>query len=260
MTAVAHKIKLYMFTGSGPSLTARLMLEHKGLEYSEVHMTVGPHAFSLLGRGFVTMQVPALKIDGRRVQGSRWIARALDELVPEPALYPADPALRREVVAAERWGEDLQDAARRLVLCAARHEPAAFHSVYRHPSALRRPAQHLSRPLVVRLASAAHRATDEAAEEDVAGLDERLGLIDAWIAAGVLDGPALNAADFQIAPSIAMLLGFADLAAIVEGHPAAAAHARRVVPGGMAAIGPVLPAQWLRDDGDTVVVAGSRRG
>jgi hypothetical protein len=39
-------------------------------------MIVGPHAFSLLGRGFVTMQVPALKIDGRRVQGSRWIARA----------------------------------------------------------------------------------------------------------------------------------------------------------------------------------------
>jgi glutathione S-transferase len=220
-------------------------------------MIVGPHAFSLLGRGFVTMQVPALKIDGRRVQGSRWIARALDELVPDPALFPADPELRREVVVAERWGEELQDAARRLVLCASRRDPTVFHTVYCHPSVLRRPAQHVSRPLVVRLASAAHRAIDEAVEEDVAGLDDRLGLIDAWIAAGVLDGPELNAADFQIAPSIAVLLRFADLAPIIEDRPAAAL-ARRVVGGEPAAIGPVLPAQWLR--GDTAVAAGSRRG
>jgi len=254
---VARKIKLYMFTGSGPSMTARLMLEHKGLEHSEVHMIVGPHAFSLLGRGFTTMHVPALKIDGRRVQGSRWIARALDELAPDPPLFPADPELRREVVAAERWGEGLQDAARRLVLCAARRAPAAFHAVYRHPSALRRPAQHLSRPLVVRLAAAAHRASDEAAEEDVTGLDDRLGQVDAWIAAGVLDGPELNAADFQIAPSIALLLGFADLAPIVEGRPAAAL-ARRVVPGELVAVDPVLPAQWLRSD--MAVGAGARRG
>ena len=255
---MAHKIKLYMFTGSGPSTTARLMLEHKGVEYSEVHMIVGPHAFSLLGRGFYAMQVPALKIDGRRVQGSRWIARALDELVPDPPLFPADPELRREVVAAERWGEGLQDAARRLVLCAARRDPGVFHTVYRHPSALRRPAQHMSRPLVVRLASAAHRATDEASEEDITSLlDDRLEQVDAWIAAGVLDGPELNAADFQIAPSIAILLGFADLAPIVERHPAAAL-ARRLVPDGLGTIGPVLPAEWLR--GDTAVTAASGRG
>lgn len=257
MTAVAHKIKLFMFTGSGPSLTARLMLEHKRLEHSAVHMLIGPHAFSLLGRGFDTMHVPALKIDGRRVQGSRVIARALDELVPEPPLFPADPELCRAVVIAERWGEGLQDVARRLVLCAARRDPAAFHTVYRHSSALMRPAQHLSRPLVTRLATAAHRATDEAGEEDVALLEEHLGRVDAWIADGVLDGPELNAADFQIAPSIALLLGFADLAPIIEGHPAAAL-ARRVAPGGFGAIGPVLPTAWLRCD--TAIAAGSRSG
>ena len=54
-----------------------------------------PHAFGMLGRGFVTMTVPAMKIDGRRVQGPREISRALDELVPQPALFPADP-LRRQ--------------------------------------------------------------------------------------------------------------------------------------------------------------------
>ncbi len=257
MTAVAHKITLYMFTGSGPSLTAQLMLRHKGLEHSTVHMIVGPHAFSLLGRGFVTMAVPALKLEGRRVQGSRFIARALDELAPDPPLFPADPELRHEVVLAERWGEGLQDLARRLVLCAARRDAAAFHGVYRHPSALRRPAQHLSRPLVTRLASAAHRATDEAGEEDVAGLDEQLGRVDAWIADGVLDGPQLNAADFQIAPSVALLLAFADLAPIVDGRPAASL-ARRIAPGAFAPIDRVLPAAWL--ERDAPLVAGTRRG
>lgn len=254
---MAHKIKLYIFTGSGPSMTAQLMLEHKGLEHTAVHMIVGPHAFSLLGRGFDTMCVPALKLDGRRVQGSRFIARALDELVPEPPLFPADPALRREVIEAERWGEGLQDLTRRLILCAAQREPAAFHAVYRHPSALRRPAQHLSRPLVTRLASAAHRATDESGEEDVAGLGEQLDRVDAWIADGVLDGPRLNAADFQIAPSIALLLAFADLAPVVDGRPAAAL-ARRVVPRAVAPIDRVLPAEWLEQD--TAAPAGARRG
>ena len=35
--------------------------------------------------------MPALKIDGEKVTGSREIARELDGLEPEPPLYPADP-------------------------------------------------------------------------------------------------------------------------------------------------------------------------
>ena len=123
---VAHKVKLYMFSGSAPSLTARLMLEHKGIDHKAVHVMVGPHAFGMLGRGFQTMTVPALKIDGRRVQGSREISRALDELAPQPPLFAADPQRRRAIEEAEEWGEELQDAARRIVLCAARREPRAF--------------------------------------------------------------------------------------------------------------------------------------
>ena len=136
---MAHNVKLYMFTGSAPSLTAALMLEHKGIEHRRKHLLLGPHAFSLLGRGFQTMTVPALKIDGRRVQGSREISLALDELVPQPPLFPADPGRRQAVVEAERWGEALQDAVRRLVLCAARRDPSAFLTVYRHGNARMRP-------------------------------------------------------------------------------------------------------------------------
>ncbi|HEV2775580.1 MAG TPA: glutathione S-transferase family protein, partial [Solirubrobacteraceae bacterium] len=229
MADVRHKVKLYMFSGSGPSLTARLMLEHKGIDHKAVHLIIGPHAFGMLGRGFETMTVPALKIDGRRVQGSLEISRALDELVPQPPLFPADPQRRQAVEAAEEWGEELQDAARRLVLCASRRDGRAFLSVYRHANPLMRPSQRLSRRLVTRLATAAHRATDRAGERDLAALPARLDRIDAWIEEGVLGGSELNAADFQIAPSIALLLRFEDLAPFVEGRPAARL-AQRVAP------------------------------
>ena len=96
VTAVAHKIKLYMFTGSGPSMTARLMLEHKDLEYSEVHMTVGPHAFSLLGRGFVTMAGAGAE-DRRPARagiapGSR--AHSTSSCPSRSPRFAADPKLR----------------------------------------------------------------------------------------------------------------------------------------------------------------------
>ena len=184
MTGVARKVKLYMFSGSAPSLTARLMLERKGIDHKAVHLMVGPHAFGMLGRGFQTMTVPALRIDGRRVQGSREISRALDELAPRPPLFAAEAQRRRAVEEAEEWGEELQDAVRRILLCAARRDPRAFLSVYRHANPLMRPAQRVSRRLVTRLATAAHRATDRAGERDLAALPARLDRIDAWIDEG----------------------------------------------------------------------------
>jgi glutathione S-transferase len=244
----AKKIKLYTFTGSAPSLAARLMLEHKGLAYKPVHLMVGPHAFGMLGRGFQTMTVPALKLDGRRVQGSRDISRALDELAPDPPLFGAGAQQRREIEDAERWGEALADATRRLVLCASQRDGRAFSSVYRHASALRRPAQRTSRALVIRLATAGHRATDRAGEEDLAALPARLDRIDAWIAEGLLGGPRLNAADFQIAPNVALLLCFEQFAPLLEGRPAAAL-ARRVAGDFGGSIGALLPARWLASAG-----------
>ena len=254
---VAPKVRLYMFSGSTPSLTARLMLEHKRVDHRVVHVMVGPHAFGMLGRGFETMTVPALKIDGRRVQGSREISRALDELAPQRPMFPADPAKRRAVEDAEEWGEELQDAARRIGLCAARREPRAFSSIYRHPNPLMRPAQRVSRPLVIRLSSAAHRATDRAGERDLARLPARLDQIDRWIAEGLLDGAELNAADFQIAPNVALLLRFEDLAPYVEGRPAARL-AQRVAPDFPGDIPAVLPPAWLAPlRGDASASAGS---
>ena len=47
-----------------------------------------------------------------------------------------------------------------------------------------------------------------------------LDRIDAWIADGVLAGPQLNAADFMVAPSLALILYAPHMLPLFEGRPA----------------------------------------
>jgi hypothetical protein len=75
-------------------------------------------------------------------------------------------------------------------------------------------------------------------------LPQRLDQIDAWIKAGVLDGHQLNAADFQIAPNIAWLLGFDDIAPFVQHRPAAA-YAIRVAGENRGHVPQVFADEWL---------------
>jgi len=63
---------------------------------------------------------------------------------------------------------------------------------------------------------------------DLRALPGMLDTIDGYIAA-VLNGPDLNAADFQTAPLIAALMGISNLNDQVAGRPAAAL-AGRVLP------------------------------
>jgi glutathione S-transferase len=133
---------------------------------------------------------------------------------------------------------------RRIVLCAARRDRRAFLNVYRHPSRSVRRAQAVSWRHVTRMASLAHGATDRAAEADVAALPARLERVDAWIAEGVLNGSEPTAADFQIAPSIALLLCFEDLRPSVDGRPAARL-AQRVVADALSDVGAALPSAWV---------------
>ncbi len=242
---LSDRLKLYMFPGSNSVMTGRLMLEHKGIDYTEIKLMPGPHAFIMLALGFETMGVPGIKFKGRRVQGTRWIARYLDELVPARPLFPSDPVRRKAVEDAERWGEGFQNATRRIFYFAARRDKDAFTSFMTPRRSLpMRIALRIGRPLIVRLASGAHRASDEAAREDLELLGERLDQIDAWISEGLLDGPELNAADFQIAPNISGLLLSDDLAPYIRDRPAAE-FARRVAPGYAGHLAAVIPSDAL---------------
>src|SRR5688572_27755821 len=93
------------------------MLEHKGVDFKRVDLLTSMHRPTLKLMGFPGKTVPAMKADGRKVQGTRAISRCLDELQPDPPLISSDA-----VEEAERWGDDdLQSVPRRLAWWALLH-------------------------------------------------------------------------------------------------------------------------------------------
>ena len=85
---------------------------------------------------------------------------------------------------------------------------------------------------------------DDTVRAHIAEIPEALDHIDRWIAEGVLGGAQPNAADFQIAPSVRLLMTFDDLRPAIEDRPAGQ-HAQRFLPEAPGRIPPVFPAEWL---------------
>src|SRR3954447_14738889 len=118
-----------MVPGSHPSLAAALMLDSKGIDYRRIDFAPAVHRVMLRLVGFRGRTVPALRIDGRRVQGSRRIARALDEMGPELPLLPREPEPLRAVAKAEEWGDDvLQPLAPKLTWAAVKRDRSTIGS------------------------------------------------------------------------------------------------------------------------------------
>ncbi|HZI90448.1 MAG TPA: glutathione S-transferase [Thermoleophilaceae bacterium] len=240
------RAKLYGIPGSHPVRAAQLMLDHKGIPWEQTDVpTVLCRPF-LRARGFPGPTVPAMVLDGRKVQTTRAISRTLDEVRPESALFPADPERRRAVEEAERWGDEvLQPVPRRI----------AVATVVRDRSGV---ATFLERPLlgipprvvaatggpIFAMSRLINRADDDTVRADIAGLPALLDRVDELLAHGTIGGEQLNAADFQIAVSVRLLLAFEDVAPAVEGRPAAE-HAHRVVPHYPGRMPNALPPAWL---------------
>src|SRR4051794_7760925 len=111
---MAPALTLHVLPPSHPCMTAEAALKLKGLEYEKVALRM-PHTEEMerfYGPGKTT--VPGLTIDeDERVHGSIAILERLEELAPEPSLYPEPIA--GAVHEAEQWGDDeLQDLGRRL--------------------------------------------------------------------------------------------------------------------------------------------------
>jgi glutathione S-transferase len=120
---------LYVVPGSHPSMTGRLMLEHKRVDYRRIDLLPGVHKPVLRVVGFAGTTVPALRIDSRRIQSTTAIARALEQLRPEPPLFPSDEPRRSAIAEAERWGEAvLQPIPRRLSWWAFDHDRSGLRS------------------------------------------------------------------------------------------------------------------------------------
>ena len=238
--------KLYVIPGSHPSQTARQMLELKGIPYKRVDLIPVVSKGVVRAQGFPGKTVPALKIEGRKIQGSRAIARALDEMRPDPPLFPADQRKRAAVEEAERWGDEvLQSKPRRLTWWALKRNRAPMAS-YSEGARLGVPvnvAVKTGGPIVA-LSARFNGSTDEAVRDDLASLPGDLDKIDAWISDGVLDGDQLNAADLQIGTSLRLLMSFDDLRPAIESRPAGKL-ALRVAPEFPGKTPPVFPPEWL---------------
>ena len=104
---------LWQYTFSNFNEKARWALDFKGIEHERRSlMPGGPRAmwFSLRGT------VPVLDLDGRRIVDTTRIIDALEQLRPEPRLYPANPDERERALALEDFfdehaGHELRRAA-----------------------------------------------------------------------------------------------------------------------------------------------------
>ena len=167
----SHRLKLYVVHGSHPCAAVQKALAIKGLNYAVVEWPPPFHA-PMQRLIFGVRTVPALKIDNERVSGSRKIMRRLEQLIPEPSLFPSDPERRRAVERAELWGDQMfQPIGRELIWVGFRHSPGALVSYGEHSTiALPPAAVRAIAPLVARLGSALNRTDDSIARSRLRAL------------------------------------------------------------------------------------------
>jgi glutathione S-transferase len=218
-------LRLYVVHGSHPCAAVEKALQMKGLEY-KVWEWPPPLQAPMQSLLFGRRTVPALRNGAEKISGSRTIMRRLDEMVPQPPLYPADPALRARVEEAERWGdEEFQQDGRDIIWPALVHRPAAMVS-YGESSRLPLPASmvRLSSPVVTRGARRLNKTNDDKARRRLQELPAKLDKIDAWIADGTIgDVEHPNAADLQILSTVRLLSTIGDAAPALAGRPCLAA-------------------------------------
>lgn len=98
------RLRLFDWAPSPFCMKVRSVLNYKGVAYERVP-ALGPSFLEFMRRSRVR-KVPALDIDGRLVADSTDIAHELERLFPEPAILPADPALRGLSHALEDWSDE----------------------------------------------------------------------------------------------------------------------------------------------------------
>jgi glutathione S-transferase len=243
--------RLFLVHGSHPCVTVEQAFAIKGVRLARVEIPAAMQPL-VMRPLFGQRTVPGVRFaDGEKVQGSRAILRALERRVPDPPLYdgPAGPAAIEE---AERWGdEELQPIPRRLLWTAFGVHPRAMHSFQdgaRAPK-LPMPVVLAAAKVVLPVERRLNDVHDAGVRADLAALPGLLDRVDAWIAAGVLDGERPNAADLQIAPTIRLLHTLEDVRPLIAGRPAEALAFRwlapltaSVPPGALPVAGTAVPA------------------
>jgi glutathione S-transferase len=248
------KAQLYGIKHSHPVVAARMALELTGIEFQAHDLLPGLHGLVVRMKRFSGWTVPALRLDGRRVQGTLAIARALDRLAPEAGLFPRDPERRQLVEQAERFGHDeLQALARRVFRWAGIRDNAIREWTARYVVGVPAPALagYAFKPVMILYGRYVSKASDAQAREDLARLTALLDHADALVDEGTIGGAAPNAADLQILSSVRLLLAHEDLRPAIAGRPCGKAALRlipdypRAGPDALPPIPAALPPEWL---------------
>ena len=245
---------LYGMKHSHAVLASRLALERTGIEFEAHDLFPGLHGVIVRVKGFTGWTVPALQIDGRRVQGTLAIARELDRLAPQAGLFPRDVERRLAVEDAERFGHDeLQPIARRVFRWAGARDNAvrAWMAKYVIGAPAPKLAGYVFKPVMMLFGRVISKADDAQVRADLGRLPALFDHVDALLERGTIGGEAPNAADLQILTSIRLLMAHEDLRRAIAPRPCGKA-ALRLIPdyprSGADALPPVpavLPREWL---------------
>jgi len=230
--------------GSHPCVSAELMLRYKGIEFTRLDLPNMTHKALLPLLRHRGSTVPVITLDGTRVSGTMRIARALDHFVPEPPLFPAQD--RATVEGAEAWADSvLQDGVRQMSRYSVSQDPEAMASFLTAP-VLKIPASTMRTilPAIKPVVLLQMRTKEETARTCLEALPGQLDRVDALLAEGVIGSKLPNAADFQIAPSVRLMMTFDQLRPHIQARPAGA-HALRLVPDYPGRFREVFPTQWL---------------
>jgi len=235
------RAKLVGVPGSHPCISAELMLRYKGVEFSRFDLPNMTHKAILPLMRYRGSTVPVMTIEGKRVSGTMKIARALEALVPEPPLFGDE-----SVESAEAWADSvLQDGVRQIARYAIGQDKESMATFLNAPL-LGIPTNlvRASVPVLYPVVSRQMRPKKGTAEACLAALPAQLDRVDALLEEGVIGGSRPNAADFQVAPSVRLMLNFDQLREHVEARPAGR-HARTLVPDYPGRFREVFPATWL---------------
>jgi glutathione S-transferase len=218
------RARLFLVHGSHPCATVEEAFRIKGLALSRVEIPAAMQPLVMKAL-FGQRTVPGVRFDdGEKVQGSRAILRALERRAPQPPLYDG-AAGAAAIAAAEAWGDEVfQPVPRRLLWTAFGVHPRAMHGFQagaRSPT-LPMPVVLAAAKLILPLERRLNGVHDAGVRGDLAALPGMLDRVDAYIAAGILDGEQPNAADLQIAPTIRLLHAIEDVRPLIAGRPAEA--------------------------------------
>jgi glutathione S-transferase len=221
------------------------MAEHKGIDHQMIWLLPGLHPALIRSRGFRHGTVPAMKGAGKRLQNSREISRALEDMTPEPRLFPEDPAKRLAVEEAERWGEEiLQGVPRRVYRWVASND-GAFRRQLAGEVGMPVPglAAKLNAP-VARYMAGRSGSSDDRVRATLGLLPALLDHVAKLLREGTIGGREPNAADFQIVTSVRSLLCHEDLAPLIANRRAGK-WAMELMPEYPGVVPAALPPEWL---------------